>query len=242
MTRVGATGARFQHFFLPEDPDEAHRALVHLTRTAHRRLAAAGSYDHDRLHDLVASEGFSHHPLHGGAPSSGYMASYDAPEGSGQAVVHHISAITPDHIAAHRTAISEHLAKPHSYQGGWHDTADGNVYLDASRHFDNEHACREHCGHEQQKAYFHLGDFTERFMDPHQDPLAMKDHDAWKDRYAHVGTEPHPAWHGYGHRYPNTPEQDEHWSLHSKGAMTGRPVGEFRSERYVADQLRRRSG
>jgi hypothetical protein len=238
MARVGATGARFQHFFLPEDPDEAHRALVHLTRTAHRRVAA-GSYEHGRLHDLVANEGFSHHPLHGAAPSTGYMAAYDAPEGSGQAVTHHISQITPEHIAAHRAAISEHLDKG-AYQGGWHDTADGNVYLDASHHFDDKHSALNFAGHQQQKAIFNLHDFSEHFLNPRQDPLAMKDHEAWKARYADTGTEPHPAFHSYAHRYPNTPEQDEHWNLHSKGAMAGRPVGQFRSARYVEDQLRRR--
>jgi hypothetical protein len=238
QARTGSSGARFQHFWLPEDSDEAHRALVHLTRTARRATATGASYDHARLHDLVANEGFSHHPLHGSAPSHGFMASYDAPEGSGQAVVHHISTIAPDHIAAHRAAIAHHLEKPGSYQGGWHDTADGSVYLDASRHFNDEHEVRQFAGAEKQKAYFHLGDFTERFMNPKQDPLALKDHTAWKERYSGVGTEPHPAFHDYAHRYPDTPEQTEHWSQHTgKGRMAGRPVGPFRSENYIREHL-----
>lgn len=245
LARTAATDARFQHFFLPDDPDEAFRALVHLTRTGVRRTAAATEYDHARLHDLVANEGFSHHPLHGAAPSTGWMASYDAPEGSGVAQVHKMAELTPEHIAAHRETIAHHLAQPASYQGGWHDTATGDVYLDASKHFDegDEEGVRNFCADHHQKAYFHLNDFTERFMNPKQDPLALKDRDAWHERYGTVGTEPHPRWKEYGHKYPNTPEQDEHFRLHPEArrkadtVMAGRPIGAFRSNTYAERQL-----
>jgi hypothetical protein len=244
-TASGGGGVRFQHFFLPDDPDEAHRALVHLSRTGMRHRAvdqAHGEYEQGRLHDLVANEGFSHHPVHGAAPSHGFMASYHAPEGSGIAPVHHISEIGPEHIAAHRQAIGEHLKDPSTYQGGWHDTATGDVYLDASKHHTDEHAVRDFAGGQKQKAYFHLGDFTERFMHPKQDPLAMKDHDAWKDRYKDVGTEPHPAFKSYAHLYPHTDEQKKFWGDRGEhlGArekrdtpMAGRPIGGFRSPRNV---------
>lgn len=239
---------RYQHVFLPDDPHEAYAALLDLAsgpRTARRVVAAAGEYDRARLQDLVANEGFSHHPSHGAAPSEGWMASYHAPEGSGQAVVHHISEITPDHIAAHRQAIGEHLSRPNSYQGGWHDTSTGDVYLDASRHFPehDEEGVRNFCADHQQKAYFHLGDFTERFMHPKQDPLALKDRDAWRERYSTVGDQPHPRWHEYSHLYPNTPEQDEHFRMHPEAkvkddtVMAGRPVGAFRSEAWVRHQM-----
>jgi hypothetical protein len=232
---------RYRHIFLPQDPHEAYDALVGLSgpRTAARQVLAAGGpeeYDHARLHDLVANEGFSHHPGHGAAPSSGFMASYDAPHGSGQAVVHKIHEIGPEHIAAHRASIGEHLDKPHSYQGGWHDTSSGDVYLDASRHFpaEDEEGCRNFCADNHQKAYFKLDDFSERFMNPKQDPLAMKDEGAWHERYQHVGTEPHARWNEFGHKYPSSREQKEFWSLKgehtgSKGRMDGRPVGAFRS-------------
>jgi hypothetical protein len=249
LLRWAALGhtARLQHVFLPADPEDAYEALLSLHVNGHpggRHYASeaeAGEYDHARLHDLAANEGFSHHPLHGAAPASGYMASYDAPEGSGQAVVHHITSLTAGHIAEHRHAISEHLAKPDSYQGGWHDTSDGNVYLDASRHHADELSVRKFAGEQQQKAYFKLDDFTERYMDPHHDPLAMKDQGAWKHRYSDVGTAPHSAWSSYSHRYPPTEDQKHFWAeqghhLAGKGAMTGRPVGPWLSDRFVEQQ------
>lgn len=246
LSRVGSTGARFQHVFLPDDPDEAHRALVSISRTGVRRQAAtAGEYDQARLHDLVANEGFSHHPVHGAAPSTGWMASYDAPEGSGEAAVHHISEIGPQHIADHREAIAHHLSQPSSYQGGWHDTSTGDVYLDASRHFTDKGEARHFAADQSQKAIFHLDDFSEHFMDPQQDPLAMKDRDAWRQRYADTGDAPHPRWHEYSHRYPNTPEQDERFRLHPEARVkadtpyAGRPIGDFRSERYAERALTR---
>lgn len=239
-------GARLQHFYLPADPDEAHAALMHLTRTGSRRTAGPlHPYDHGRIADIAANEGFSHHPLHGAAPSGGYMASYDAPEGSGVAQVHHISALGPDHIADHRRTIDTHLRQPHSFQGGWHDTATGDVYLDASRHHTDLHAARDFGAHEQQKAIFNLNDFSEHFLNPRQDPLAMKDHEAWKARYAETGTEPHPAFHSYAHRYPFTDDQKEHWRqqgvhvarVKADTVMAGRPVGAFRSDAWVNRQL-----
>lgn len=243
MAAASQSTARFVHLFLPPDPDEAHRALayVHLSRLARRVTAAeATEYDHARLHDLIAHEGFSHHPVHGTPPATGYMASYDAPEGSGQAVVHHISAITPEHIATHREAIAHHLAKPDSYQGGWHDTADGNVYLDASRHFHDEGECRGHCVREQQKAYFRLDDFSDRYVHPKLDPLALKDPKAWQERYAEHGQDPPEGYGSYVHRYPATDEQREHWAQRGhhlasagKGRMAGWPVGPWRSEAWV---------
>lgn len=233
---------RFRHVFLPPDPVEAYSAVLHLARrtAALNHHLASGQYDHDRLHDLVANEGFSHHPVHGTPPPTGYMASYDAPHGSGEAAVHHISEITPDHIATHRAAIAHHLEQPNSYQGGWHDTADGNVYLDASRHFHDEGECREHCVREQQKAYFKLDDFSERYVHPKLDPLAQKDHEAWRDRYSEVGHEPPAGYSTYAHRYPATEEQKQFWgdkghhlAVRDKAdtAMAGRPIGEFRAPR-----------
>lgn len=245
LARSGASSrARFRHVFLPDDPDEAHRALVQLSRTSARTAAEhqGGEYEQSRLHDLVANEGFSHHPVHGAAPSGGYMASYDAPEGSGVAQVHHISAITPDHIAGHRAAIAEHLKQPASFQGGWHDTATGDVYLDASKHHPDLHGAREFGAQQQQKAIFNLNDFSEHFLHPKQDPLAMKDHDAWKDRYKETGTEPHPAFASYAHRYPFTDDQKHFWGgrgehVGVKGVYDGRPIGPFRSEAWVRHQL-----
>lgn len=245
--RVAATqdGARFQHVFLPADPHEAHSALIGLAlagrHTSHLVRLAASEYDHGRLHDLVADEGFSHHPEHGAAPSTGWMASYHAPEGSGVAQVHHMASIAPEHIAAHREAAAHHLAEPRSYQGGWHDTATGDVYLDASRHFDDKHEALDFAAGQKQKAVFHLNDFSEHFLHPKQDPLAMKDHDAWKSRYAETGTEPHPAFHSYGHQYPFTDDQKKFWGDkgHHVGyrepspEWQGRPMGPWRSERHA---------
>lgn len=233
-------GARLQHFFLPDDPDEAHRALVHLTRTARRVLAAnLHPYDHGRIADIAANEGFSHHPIHGAAPSSGYMASYHAPEESGVAVVHHISQLGPEHIAEHRRTIDTHLRNPSSFQGGWHDTATGDVYLDASRHFDHKHEALDFAAEQKQKAVFHLGDFSEHFLHPHQDPLAMKDKAAWHERYG-PNPQPHPGFHSYAHLYPFTDEQKAHFAAQGEHvasrekretAMAGRPIGAFRASR-----------
>jgi hypothetical protein len=245
---------RFQHVFLSPDALAAHEQLLGLSMGgrhtgARRHTAAAGEYDHARLQDLIANEGFSHHPDRGAAPSSGWMASYHAPEGSGVAAVHHISEITPEHIAAHREAAAGHLNKEKSYQGGWHDTATGDVYLDASKHFDDddEEGVRNFAADQKQKAYFHLNDFSERFMDPKQDPTAMKDHSEWQQRYSKVGTEPHPRWGEYSHLYPHTDEQREFWGqqghhLGSKGPLEGIPAGPWLSNSYVEQELARRHG
>lgn len=239
---------RFQHLFLPEDPQEAYDALLGLHVNGHtgvrHHAIQPGEYDHGRLADLVANEGFSHHPQHGSAPSSGYMASYDAPEGSGIAQVHHINELSAHHIAEHRDLVSHHLSQPSSFQGGWHDTSTGNVYLDASRHFDHKPHALDFAAHQQQKAIFNLDNFSEHFLHPKQDPLAMKDHDAWKQRYADTGTEPHSGFHSYAHRYPFTDEQKSFWGDRGEhvarrdgNQMAGRPVGPWRSERYVERQL-----
>lgn len=228
---------RFVHVFLPEDPLEAHDALLGLAGP-HTRMGHV--YDHGRMADLVANEGFSHNPLHGAAPSTGYMASYHAPEESGLAQVHHISQITPEHIAQHRLAADEHLRDPHTFQGGWHDTATGDVYLDVSKHHDDLHAARDFGAEQKQKAIFHLGDFSEHFLHPKQDPLAVKDPEAWHERYAETGTEPHPRFHEYAHLYPFTDDQKEHFASqgeHVGSRMAGRPVGPWRSDRWVDRQL-----
>lgn len=238
---------RFQHIFLSPDALEAHEELLGLAasgrHTGRRVIAAAGEYDHARLQDLIANEGFSHHPTHGAAPSTGWMASYHAPEGSGVAAVHHISAITPEHIAEHRQAAAGHLANDSSYQGGWHDTATGDVYLDASKHHTDLHQARDFAANQKQKAIFHLDDFSEHFLHPKQDPLAMKDPEEWKGRYSETGTEPHPKFHTYAHLYPFTDEQKEHWSGQGEhlGSL-GAPIGPWRSERWVNRELARRHG
>lgn len=235
-------GARLQHVDLPEDPHDAYALLADLAagnRRGGRRLAVH-AYDRGRMTDLAANEGFSYHPVHGAAPSGGYMASYHAPEGSDVAQVHHISSLTPQHIASHRMAIDTHLRNPGSYQGGWHDTATGDVYLDASKHHEDLHSARDFAVKEKQKAIFNLNDFSEHFLHPKLDPLAMKDHDSWKARYAETGTEPHPDYHSYAHLYPASDEQKHFWSErgeHVANAMAGRPVGPWRSEAWVRRQL-----
>lgn len=243
FAQQGAPSRRFQHFTLPDDVDNGYRALVYLTRTGARHVLAS-TYEQDRLHDLVAQHGFSHHPLHGGAPSSGFMVAYDAPKHSGIAVVHHMSELTPDHIGAHREAIAHHLDKPDSFQGGWHDTATGDVYLDASRHFPQKKPALDFAAHEKQKAIFNLNDFSEHFMNPHQDPLAQKDLGAWHERYKDTGTEPHPGFAAYAHRYPDTDEQQAFWRQHGQlhsGAIQGlgTPMGPWRDEGWVGQQVRR---
>jgi hypothetical protein len=235
---------RFQHVFLSPDALAAHEQLLGLSmggrHTGRLFRTGAAEYDHARLQDLIANEGFSHHPDRGAAPSSGWMASYHAPEGSGVAAVHHISEITPEHIAAHREAAAGHLAQPDSFQGGWHDTATGDVYLDASKHHTDLHQARDFAAEQKQKAIFHLDDFSEHFLHPQQDPIAMKDPEAWKQRYAETGTEPHPQFHSYAHLYPFTDEQKEHFGGHT--ASRGAPMGPWRSEAWVNQELARRHG
>lgn len=232
------SNARLQHVWLPEDPGDAHRLLVGLAgRTARRvgpsmpqlrsstqRRASEGvqPYDHARLADIGANEGFSHHPSHGAAPDSGWMVSYHAPEGSGIGQVHKIHDLALEHIADHRSRIQSHLHEPSTYQGGWHDTSTGDVYLDVSKHFPEHHEpeAKDFAVHQRQKAIFHLGDFTERFMDPHQDPLRSKDEGEWHARYG-GDTRPHPGWSSYSHMYPDTPDQAHDRGM-SKGSMRGR--------------------
>lgn len=245
-TRSGSN--RMIHLALPEDPHQAYSLIHTLASGGHTAATAeAGDYDRARLHDVVANEGFSHHPGNGPAPTSGFMAAYHAPEGSPIAQVHHLSEITPEHIAGHRQAAAEHLNKPDSYQGGWLDRGENKVYLDASRHFHDEGEVRDFSHQEKQKAYFDLSDFSEKFMHPKLDPLAMKDHGAWQQRYAKHGTEPAPEYKSYAHLYPPSEEQKKFWGekghhLGSKGEYEGRPVGPFRSESWVTEVLRKRHG
>lgn len=192
---------RFVHFRLPEDPYEAHLLL---TEMATRHTAApvnppeTSDYDRNRLHDLVARGGFTSHPWRD-APSHGFMASLDSSVAPGS--VHHVSELTPEHIASHRASIRQHLLQPHTFQGGWHDTATGDVYLDTSRHFQSEHNARRFAAEHKQKAYYNLGSGHEMFMNPHQDPQKHDDHEGWKTKYAHVGTDPHPAYNDYANLY-----------------------------------------
>lgn len=231
-------GSRFVHVPLPDDPHEAYQLLVSLAPHTGRRHAAAHEeghgYDQARIADLIAEDGggFSYHPGKGPAPSSGFMASYEAPEGSGIGAVHHISQLQPEHIAAHREAIKEHLAKPDSYQGGWYDKGDGHVYLDASRHFHDEGSVRQFALDEKQKAYFDLGKFEETYLHPKLDPKAMTDHSGWEKHYKEHGHEPPAQYHSYAHLYPPTDEQKDFWANkgHKIGQakpphLAGRPLG-----------------
>jgi hypothetical protein len=163
--------------------------------------------------------------------------------------MHHISKLGPEHIAAHRENISEHLKNPDSYQGGWHDKSDGNVYLDASRHFPKEEDVRKFSIAQKQKAYFNLGTFDEHYLHPKLDPDAMKDHDTWKAKYSHLPAHeqenPPAGYEKFAHLYPATDDQKKHWSdrgEHLANKMVGRPVGPFRDEQWVGDRLRERHG
>lgn len=255
--------ARFVHVLLPDDEHEAVNALAAAAQGNRRRAAAPGGaeeYDRARLHDLVANGGFSSHPARGDAPSEGYMASYHAPEGSGLAVVHDLKDVRPEHIAAHRQAAAEHLAKPDSYQGGWLDRAEDKVYLDASRHFKDEGDVRKFAVQQKQKAYFDLHDFSEKYLHPKLDPDAMKDHGAWQQKYAHLPEhereDPPEGYNSYSHLYPATDEQKDFWkgkghtvatqqpkpTPKSATPMAGRPVGPFRDGKWVLDTLRKRHG
>lgn len=240
-------GARFQHVYLPADPHEAYTALTHLSRTASRRTALEDHhYDHARLADVIAEGGFSHHPTHG-TPDKGYMVSHDD-DGSGIATVHHVSELTPEHIAAHREASAHLLKNPNTFQGGWHDTDDGQVYLDVSRHHHDEHEARKFAVEQRQKAYFNTHTFDTHYLSPRHDPLALKDHDAWSQKYAPVG---HDAPEGYGefaHRYPASQDLKDFWSARghhiarAKGKYDGEPMGPWRSPRWVEQELARRAG
>lgn len=232
LRTAAKSGGRFVHLFLPDDPQEALYAIAGAS-AGHRTAAApSGSdeYDHGRLHDLVAQGGFSSHPARGDAPSSGFMASYHAPEGSGLATVHDLKDIQPEHIAAHRQAAAEHLAKPDSYQGGWLDRAENKVYLDASRHFKDEGDVRKFAVDQKQKAYFDLHDFSEKYLHPKLDPDAMKDHGAWQQKYSHLPEHerenPPEGYHSFAHLYPATDEQKSHWAAKGEKLAALRPEGD----------------
>ena len=191
--------ARFRHFVLPEDPQEAHRLLTSVQHTAAPiNPPETGDYDHNRLHDLVANGGFTSHPWRD-SPTHGFMASLDSHVAPGE--VHHVSTLTPDHIAAHRASIQHHLLKPGVFQGGWHDTATGDVYLDTSMHHHSENMVRRFAVGNKQKAYYDLGSGQEKFLDPHLDPQKHADPEGWAEKYKKVGTEPAEGYHEYAHLY-----------------------------------------
>lgn len=243
-------GGRFVHVTLPDNPGEAHRLLVSLARGGRTAATEPTEYDQARLHDLVADEGYSHHPGHGKAPARGFMVSYHAPEGSGLAAVHHMSKLGPEHIAAHREAASDHLSRPSTYQGGWWDKSDDHVYLDVSKHFDHEPEARKFAVHEKQKAYFDLNNFESMYLHPKHDPHAMKDEGGWRQKYSHLPAHeqenPPAGYEHYAHEYPPSDDQKKFWAdkghhLGAKGRMTGIPVGPWWNDLWVEARMKERS-
>lgn len=204
------------HVKLPEDPDEAHRLLVSLALPVKRTSAPinppeTGDFDRNRFHDVVSKAGFSAHPWRD-SPKRGFMASYEDHEGNlGQ--VHHISDLTPHHLAAHRQAMGHKLMEKGAYQGGWLDKSDGNVYLDASKHFEKEDHVRDFALKNKQKAYFNLHNFQDHYLDPHQDPLRHEDPAAhaekYKSTYNKYGTSAPKEYESYRHLYPDSPQDQE---------------------------------
>lgn len=220
---VPLSNARFVHMFLPDDPDESYRALVTFARPARYadQVNPPGPHDYDknRFHDLVAKGGYSSHPWRGDAPSHGYMASYDDPEGKGYGQVHDLARLDPGHIADHRQIITPQLMHKGAYQGGWLDRGDNKVYLDLSHHFNSESQVRKFALANRQKAYFDLSDFSEKYLDPHQDPEFMHDRGKWANKYDKIvrqhGIAAPPEYESYRHLYPDPPELEEYRQQHS---------------------------
>lgn len=216
------SSSRFVHMFLPDDPDEAYRALVTFARPGRSadQINPPGphAYDKNRFHDLVANGGFSSHPWRNGAPTHGFMASYDDPEGKGFGQVHDLANMDPGHIAHHRLTITPHLREKGAYQGGWLDRGDNKVYLDLSHHFNSENQVRKFALENRQKAYFDLHDFSEKYLDPHQDPQFMHDRPGWTQKYDKIvrqhGLAAPEQYESYRHLYPDPPELEEHRQQH----------------------------
>jgi hypothetical protein len=201
---MGQSSPRFVHVFLPEDPVEAHGVIMDAAQghLASRRYAAS-DYDRARLHNMINTGGFSHHPTRGTPPAKGYMVSYDlGPEKAKEVPA---AEVTPDHIAAHRAAISDELAQPNSYQGGWVDRAQDKVFLDASRHFDNEDEARPFALKNRQLAYYDIGNDDDYYLNPHRDALAKSDPEAHRRKYEHIysryGSQPPKEYESYRHLY-----------------------------------------
>lgn len=215
---VPMDGTRFVHMFLPEDPAEAHRALMAFAPRVARKQAEqinppeAGDYDRNRLHDLVGKGGFSTHPWRHDAPSRGFMASYDDPDGK-LGRVHHVSEISPEHIAEHRNSLGNHLRDKSSYQGGWLDREHGDVYLDSSKHFKNEGHARQFALKNKQKAYFDLHKGDEYFLDPSHDPKYHEDPQAHAEKYHHITKKYGPGapkeFENYRHLYPHSERHEQ---------------------------------
>lgn len=214
--------ARFVHMFLPEDPDEAYRALVTFARPGRQadQINPPGPHDYDRnrFHGLVANGGFSSHPWRGDAPSHGFMASYDDPEGKGFGQMHDLANMDPGHIASHRSIITPHLMNKGAYQGGWLDRGDNKVYLDLSHHFNSEPHVRDFALKNRQKAYFDLGSMSEKFLDPHQDPEFMHDRSNWAGKYDKIvrqhGLAAPKEYESYRHLYPDSDELNDYREKH----------------------------
>lgn len=206
---------RLVHLWLPADADEAHQTLVDLSRGSHHQ--ASTDYDSGRFHDVVGkSGGFSHHPTGGAAPDKGWMVSYED-TGNGTSVVHHLSDLQPEHIEAHRQAVSEHLKEPNTYQGGWLDKGTGEVYLDVSKHFPEEHEqqAREFALDQKQKAYYHLASGEEHYLHPQHDPKMLEDFDSWGKKYhQHLKDGVPQKYRSYEHLYPASEDLQHH--LHER--------------------------
>jgi hypothetical protein len=222
-TAASGGGERMVHVILPEDPDEAHRLLVGLGRTATRTAAqinppGVSDFDRNRLHDVISNGGFSSHPWRD-SPKKGFMASYEDTEGKGFGRVHKLQDLKPEDLASHRDAMKDKLLEPGAHQGGWLDKSDGSVYLDASKHFDKEDHVRKFALKNKQKAYFNLGTFQDHYLDPHQDPLRHEDPAAHAEKYKHIynkyGTSAPKEYESYRHLYPDSvADQAEQKSAH----------------------------
>lgn len=239
-TIAAKSNARLFHVELPEDPEEATYLLKSLYGT-HPMTHTADKinppdepvhYDHNRIHDIVHEGGFSNHPWRGKAEGQGYMVSVDDPSVAHQV---HINDLTPKHVAAHRTAATEHLMHPNRYQGGWLDRSDGTVYLDVSEKAPTEDKAREVAVKERQKAYFHPSSGNDYYLNSHADPLRHEAPDQWAAKYKDIhkkyGHEPPKGYDSFRHLYePEHAAQKEalaqvHRDVEAAKERLGQPDG-----------------
>jgi len=213
--QAAVAGTRFHHFIFSHDPFEAYHRIIGVASAGYPRTSARVTpYDVARMHDLIARQGFTHHPHEADPAKHGYSASLDHRQG-GLSQVFKISDMTPDHIATHREQghkLFDEGSEGHKvFQGGWYDRDAGNVYLDTSHVHHDEGQVRDFGIKHKQKAYYDLGRNEEVFYHPSHDPeyRGENGHDAQQSaiakysRVAHTHGKVTPeGYSGYAHEYP----------------------------------------
>lgn len=227
---------RFVYHVLSGDAERDHAAILSHAKLTKKAHTGYSRHDVHRLHDIINNGGFTVHPHDRSVPQTGFSASLH-PDLGGIGAVHHISELTPRHIAEHRRAgrdLYEHgLDGKKVYQGAWHDTETGDVYLDTSHISDDEGSVRDFALKHRQLAYYDLAKGHSVYFDPTRDedyhagkPEAIAKYHDIAQRFGEVTPSRYKV---YEHEYDPHPYAAEHEKAEQTRATAARAAMRIRS-------------